>query len=379
MTKIVDITYLCSMKHLYYILALLLVVCSSPVVAQRDGGSALRFVSDTADYGYIDEEGGEVVCSFEAVNEGDAPVEVINIVTTCGCTTAQWRRGSIEPDSLFRFEVRYNPMNRPGRIDRTIFVHTSDAAEPTRLRITGYVNARPLSVEEQYPFDMGCGVRVDVTFRALGYVEQGKSVEQYISYINTSQRSVKLALCSVRSSGMLTLDMPSKVAAGEKGRIVLRYTLDDSSGVYGTLNDVYEVLVDGHKSQYDISAHAIAVDNFDMVDDILAPKADISKKIIKFGDVKRDEGILVESFEVHNSGGSPLIVRQVESSDASIEVASNGDDTIAPNATATYYVKLNTAAISDYDNPLVARVYLITNDPMRPMQSVRVNALPNDL
>lgn len=39
-------------------------------------------------------------------------------------------------------------------------------------------------------------------------------------------------------------------------------------------------------------------------------------------------------------------------------------------------VRIYGARIEDVDNPLVARLYVITNDPVRPMQTIRVNAIP---
>jgi hypothetical protein len=39
-------------------------------------------------------------------------------------------------------------------------------------------------------------------------------------------------------------------------------------------------------------------------------------------------------------------------------------------------VRLNAADIEDVDNPLVARISIITNDPMRPMQTIKANAIP---
>ena len=49
---------------------------------------------------------------------------------------------------------------------------------------------------------------------------------------------------------------------------------------------------------------------------------------------------------------------------------------VAAGASHEVVVRLHVSRIEDWDNPLVVRLSVITNDPIRPMQSVRVNAIP---
>jgi hypothetical protein len=102
----------------------------------------------------------------------------------------------------------------------------------------------------------------------------------------------------------------------------------------------------------------------------------ISKNIIKFGEVNCSNDVLEQRVVLTNEGASTLIVRIVESSSSAVECLAERDIAIAPGASHEIGVRLYASRIEDVDNPFSARVYVISNDPLRPMQSVRVNALP---
>ena len=360
----------------YMLIAVMLLLAPCVVMAQRAEQSALEFVSTTFDYGHIDEEGGAVVCSFEAVNRGKQTVSIESIMTTCGCTTARYDRRPIAAGGRFSFEVSFDPLNRPGRIDKQIFVHVSDSPQEIRLNIAGYVNPRERTVEELYPFDMGGGLRLKSNYHAFGYMEHGKEVVEYIGYVNTSSRAIDVAISQDRSSGLLEVQLPERIEAGAKGDIVLRYAVAEGSDIYGTLRDVMWLKVGGVVSNYPLSSQVVVVDNFDNMDDISAPRLVISKNIIKFGEVNCSNDVLERGFVLTNEGSSPLVVRVVESNTRAVECTAERNVVIAAGESKEFRVRLHCGRIEDVDNPLVARLYVITNDPVRPMQTIRVNAIP---
>lgn len=338
--------------------------------------SALRFSYDTYDYGHIAEDGGSVRCSFEATNLGSKPIDIERIVTTCGCTSAHYESSRVAPGERFRFDVSYDPMNRPGRIDRQIIVDVSDSERDIVLHIIGFVQARERTIEELYPFDMGGGLRLTSNFHAFGYVEHGKSISEQIACINNSEQSITLTPSSHTSSGALNVTLPATLAPHATADITFEYALSDDSDTYGTLTDRVYIMVNGAESRYTIDTQVIVTDNFDIIDDISAPRADIPKNIIKFGDVKVSDGVLERSTTITNIGASPLVIRCVESTTTAVECLLLKGTTLLPGESAEVRVRLYAERIEDVDNPLVARIRLITNDPVRPMQTLRVNAIP---
>lgn len=345
-----------------------------PSYAQQPATN-LHFFDRTIDLGHISEDGGEVRKSVEAVNRGCDTLYILEVLTTCGCTTANYTQRELFPGDTLRLDLNFDPMNRPGRIDKSIHISVSDSSDPLRLQMVGYVQPRERSVDEIYPFDMGDGFRLKSNFHSFSYLEHGKVLEERVGYINTSDGELHIGLHPQSMSGYLQVLIPKTVAPHASGDIILRYELAEECAVYGILDDVFTFVVNGETSYYPFSCQAIAVDNFDMIDDISAPRADISKKIIKFGDVKRCYAILEQSVELLNVGSSPLMLRAVASTSKALSVEQKALE-VAVGGSATIVVRLDVSKIEDWDNPFVARLMLITNDPMRPMLSLKVNALP---
>jgi len=381
--------YICIMKplHIYIIIAAITAVMLlgiSPIAAQEHSSeplSALSFASHNIDFGTIREDGGSVVRTVEAINRGTSDIVVSEIISTCGCTTIDFKPRTVASGELFTFAVRYDPMNRPGRIDKSIYVRASDSEEMLRLRLVGFVLERERSTEELYPFDMGCGLRLRSNFHAFGYLEAGEQIRESIAYINTSDRTLELEVEGSALSPQLLLDAPRHIEPGASGDIIIGYATTADEQVYGTIVDNITLYICGTRARYDITTQVIATDNFASTDDISAPKVDISKNIIKFGEVNRANTICEAETTVHNVGHDPLIIRCIESTSEAltcgvIGFGSGEEVTIASGKSATLSIKLDTSHYANGDDVIVERVRIITNDPMRPMQTIKVGAIP---
>lgn len=366
------------------ITALMSLLSTSNIAAQefgKDYTGALHFESLSIDYGTIREDGGSVIRTVKGENRGSEDILISEIVATCGCTTVDFKPCTLSPGESVSFAVRYDPMNRPGRIDKYIYVHLSSPEEWIRLQMTGYVVERERSIEEVYPFDMGGGLRLRSNFHAFGYLEAGGKISESVGYINTSSRAIDLTIDESGLSSHLQITLPKSVAAGARGDIIIGYTSTEEEALYGTIVDNITIYIDGTPARYKLTTQVIAVDNFALTDDISAPKANISKNIIKFGDVNRANTICEAEATVQNIGHNPLIIRCIETTTEAlkcrVEGVGSGDIvSIAEGESITLKIELDVSHYADSDNPIVERVRIITNDPMRPMQTVKVSAIP---
>ena len=221
---------------------------------------------------------------------------------------------------------------------------------------------------------MGEGLRLRSNFHAFGYIEHGDSIEEHIGYTNTSQGTLTIAIEYIEKSGFLSVDYPTTIAAGASGDITLCYTIPEKSATYGTISDKLRLKIGNGNARYIISCEAIVTDNFSMVDDISAPHIDFSKKIIKFGEINSDKDILEEVITVTNSGASPLKLRGIESSSEALECEASSQ-TLQPGQSTKLHIRVYTKRISATEGLFSERVRIITNDPIRPMQSIKVNAI----
>src|SRR5687767_14700492 len=59
------------------------------------------------DFGKIP-QGKPVYHSFELMNISDKPVSIINVQTSCGCTTPEWSKEPIAPGASTQVKVGFN-------------------------------------------------------------------------------------------------------------------------------------------------------------------------------------------------------------------------------------------------------------------------------
>ena len=353
---------------------LMLFVLVLPLMAVAQRGSALVFESTTLDFGTIEEAGGKQTIHFEAENRGGESVVVREIVSTCDCTVVEYSSQEVAPGQGFGFDVVYDPWGRAGRFERTIFVVLSDGEEPIELRVKGRVTPRERSIEEIYPYDMGEGLRLESTFATFSYVEHGNSYTSEIAYINTSEESVTLLLEKELSSGVLSLEYPRTIEPGAVGNITLYYSLPLRSRCYGTLDDRFVVNVNGKRSRFLVTSYAVAVDNFDDVDDILSPRAVFSKKNIKFGDVNLASGVFDAYFELRNDGQAPLIIRKVECDSKALKCQVRRGTQVEAGESISVRLRLKPHRAMSQGESFTARLNFVTNDPVTPLQVVKVTA-----
>lgn len=340
-----------------------------PVKAQQQ----MKFSHTEWDFGEIKEENGKVTHSFTFVNNAKTPLTILRVVATCGCTTPSYQRTPIMPGKTGEISVTYDPESRPGRFSKNITIKNSLEEEIT-LVVEGNVIPRPKSIEELYPFVVGEGVRLSSNFHAFSYVGRGEEVSETIQWINTSQQDVKVRFIPQKGSGLLSIKAPQVLKAGTNGVITIKYAIPQNSTFYGTANDVVAIEVNGEKSRTVLSANVIAVDRHDrMEEDLSLPAMAISKKIVKFAEVKHPSRVSNSTVVITNEGGSDLIIRAVEYPTDILGCSLSKGDRIAAGESrkVTFTFRSETADFG----PFSERVRIITNDVVRPMQAIRVTAI----
>lgn len=80
-------------------------------------------------------DSSELTAHFPFVNNGAAPVDIVKITTSCGCTVASSKSMHIEPGQSGEVTAVYEVANHAGRQRKTVAVNTSDQAQPTILTL----------------------------------------------------------------------------------------------------------------------------------------------------------------------------------------------------------------------------------------------------
>jgi len=99
----------------------------------------LSFDKTVHDFGTISIKDGPVSCSFEVRNDGQEPLLIEMVTTTCGCTKVEWTRKTIAPGASGTISVVYSNDEGPQLFDKTLKVYTNAEPKPRVLHLRGNV------------------------------------------------------------------------------------------------------------------------------------------------------------------------------------------------------------------------------------------------
>lgn len=102
------------------------------VTTSYERGTALEVVPEIHDFGKIKKEDGIVSASFTVKNRSESEINITEITTSCGCTTAEIESEMIQPGSARTLTVHFDPnfhKEPDGKFSRTVFLQTSVTQE----------------------------------------------------------------------------------------------------------------------------------------------------------------------------------------------------------------------------------------------------------
>jgi len=112
---------------------------NSNITQEADpNGPIIEFETLTVDYGVI-EKGSDGTRDFNFTNTGKAPLKIVNVKSSCGCTIPTYPKGEIMPGESDVIKVKYNTA-RAGRFSKSVSIYTNTVPDRSVLRIKGEVH-----------------------------------------------------------------------------------------------------------------------------------------------------------------------------------------------------------------------------------------------
>jgi hypothetical protein len=99
----------------------------------------IKFKTEVIDYGNViqNSDGNR---HFSFINEGDAPLLITNVKTTCGCTVPSYSKAPILPGESGEIQIKYNT-KRLGAFTKTVTVMSNAEGGNKILKIKGTIIA----------------------------------------------------------------------------------------------------------------------------------------------------------------------------------------------------------------------------------------------
>ena len=277
------------MKHVIYCAAILLAACGcrnarsaevnkamqelgqtteNPTMAvvpddsTEDGvqvGEVVEFDKTVHDFGDISIDDGAQTCVFTVKNIGKDPIAIYEVVTSCGCTDAQWTREPIQPGKTGTITGTYKNEDGPVPFDKTLTVYIAGVGKPVILRMRGLVHEKKKPLSELF----GAVKLGSMGLKSLNYkvsnVLQGESSSDEVKIANLGKQPMKVTFTDV--SPNLTVEVvPATVPAGETA--ALRFSVKADPALWG--KHVYSAtpVVNGAKASKPVTVTALTRGNF---------------------------------------------------------------------------------------------------------------------
>ncbi|MGL5683522.1 MAG: DUF1573 domain-containing protein [Marinifilaceae bacterium] len=100
---------------------------------------AMEFTGRIHDFGKLSPKEGIVEHTFHYKNMTDKPIIIKDILTSCGCTTPEWTKTPVLPNTYGKITVKFNPKNRTGSFKKSIQIITNVTKKNPILLVQGEI------------------------------------------------------------------------------------------------------------------------------------------------------------------------------------------------------------------------------------------------
>ena len=331
------------------------------------GDEVISWDKTVHNFGDVSVADGPLSCTFSLTNNGQEPISILEVVSSCGCTDVKWTRGSIQAGQTGTVSATYKNEDGPMPFDKTLTAYISGVKKPVILRLRGVVHEKKKSLEELYGAEKLGNLGLKSRSINAGTLRQGLSSSETAVVANLGKKPMKVSFTDVSDALSISID-PNPIPAG--GTATLKCTVKAVPGVYG--RQVYRAtpVIDGKKASAPIEITAWTQENFAGWTDAQRKDAALpyfDQSTFNFGKARAGEKIAVV-FHCNNRGKSAFHVYQADSEDAALQPVSMND--IAAQKKGDIQFTLDTTGMPKGET--VIMISLTTNSPLRPLVNLFV-------
>jgi hypothetical protein len=335
----------------------LLSVFLSLVFVGASAQAKIQFSNTKHDFGNVREANGPVSHVFTFKNTGNAPLVIQDVKTTCGCTSPEYTKEPVQPGKSGIVKATFDPSGRPNYFDKNLTVISNAEPNSVTLNIKGNVEAKVLTVEEQYPYAIDKVRFKSGIFELYKVLSTGIRTEN-MEVINTGTTPAILVFENVPAHITIKVD-PVSIPAGAKGIISCTFNATKKKD-YGSVTDDIAVKIKSVKGT--LTVRADIEEDFSALTPAeleKAPVATVEKTNYQFDKIKKDSKVST-TFEIKNEGKTDLIIRKITNNCDCVK-SSIDNNTVKPGKSATLKLELTA---TDLGNQFY-NTTVVTNSPKK--------------
>jgi hypothetical protein len=322
----------------------------------------LKFEAVKHEFGEVKEEDGPVNTIFKFKNDGNKPIVLKSVKTSCGCTTPTWSRDTVRPGDEGFVKVEFNPMGRPGLFHKDVVIESNASNNFATVAIGGKVTPRPKGPQDFYPFEEGA-LRFRTNHLTYGNIYQDDTVTLSTVIYNQGKKPVLFSKSNSKVPPHLKPTMTkTTLAPGDTLTFSVTFFAGKKKDWGFVFDNIFLSTNDADKPMKRLNISAEINERFPTSSAARAQAAHISitKSEIDVGTVLEGEKPKAV-FDIQNTGKSTLILRKLSAACSCITVESAGD--LEPGEKGQITLTFNSRGrIGEFDKDAM----LICNDPNQP-------------
>lgn len=331
----------------------------------------MQFQELIHDFGYVDQDGGPVVYSFQFANVSSRPLKILSVQASCGCTTPDWTRDPVEPGGSGFVQASYDPKGRPGYFNKSLTVATDADANPVILQIKGQVSASNGLAASEFRSAVGSWRLKTSSFNVGKVFRKDEFSGKEFPVYNGGEQPV--TFLKTEGPAYITAEViPPTLQPGDQGMIRILYN-GKMRDAYGFQSDRIDIHTDdGDQPIKSFSIYATLEDYFPVLtrEELLrAPVLKIPVSTFDMGKVGQHQDAR-KSITISNEGRSRLEIAAVQPNCECITVTPSANE-LKPGDQATLEIVFNPR---DRVGTQQKSITVYSNDPQNPAQRITFNA-----
>lgn len=200
-----------------------ILVLAGTLAAAPGKEARAKFKEEAWDFGKVKQ--GEVLAhEFVFVNEGDAPLVIERVSTSCGCTAALASEDTIKPGKEGRIKASFDTRGYAGSVVKYVYVESNDGEAARReLKVTAEIEVPPQP-----------RIELDRYNADLGLILEGEPASTRFVVRNVGELELKIEISHPEFkifSGGKPAGFPMSVASGKEVELEVRFPAPGRTGV----------------------------------------------------------------------------------------------------------------------------------------------------
>lgn len=292
-------------------LFLLIILFFFAFVYQAKSQGKIVFEKTSHDFGTIKEIDGRAEAVFKFTNEGNEPIILTQVKSSCGCVTPEWTREPVLPNKSGFVKAIYNPSNRPGRFRKSLTVKTNSEPKIILLYLHGQVIPKKRGIIDFYPTLIG-NMRANSRNIYFGNVFNTNKATKEMVFYNQGEKPLNLKFSETKLPTHISIENQENLTIRPKDSVKIKFIFDATKREdWGYVSDNFFLITDDEKDPKKRFYVSVIIKDKQGKRGKY-PKVKFERLVHDFGKVYR--GIHNTSFKVTNKGKANLILRKVKTS-----------------------------------------------------------------